>query len=223
MRTAAADAMSGLRHAPAGGDSNRDRDARVRPAAKPAVLFESAGRDEADLVAAVSAGDTTAFDELAGRHMRRAFAVAYRLLGQRQDAEDVVQESFLAALVKIDSFDRRRPFGPWLLRIVANRAINLRKARTLRQADPIPPGAASSGESPADAAQRSELRRELQRALARLPDQQRWVVELFELDGFTGPEIAEMLEMAEGTVRWHLHAARQTLRAVLGHHAVRTP
>jgi RNA polymerase sigma factor (sigma-70 family) len=69
---------------------------------------------------------------------------------------------------------------------------------------------------------RSELRRELQRALAQLPDEQRFVVELFEIDGFTGPEIAEMLEMADGTVRWHLHQARQTLRTVLAHFDVRT-
>jgi len=193
----------------------------MKASARP-VTAREADQDEARLVEAVKAGNAAAFDELAGRHMRRAFGVAYRLLGQRQDAEDVVQEGFLAALLKIDSFERGRPFGPWLLRIVANRAINLRKARALRHADPIPDGMASGGESPAEAAQRSELRRELQNALAQLPDEQRWVVELFEIDGFTGPEIAEMLEMAEGTVRWHLHGARQTLRTVLAHFDVRT-
>ena len=66
------------------------------------------------------------------------------------------------------------------------------------------------------------MRGELQRALARLPEQQRWIVELFEIEGFSGPEIAAMLEIAEGTVRWHLHQARQTLRATLGRSAVRT-
>ena len=189
---------------------------------RPVASSQEADQDEARLVEAVKAGDAAAFDELTSRHMRRAFGVAYRLLGQRQDTEDVVQEGFLTALVKIDTFERGRPFGPWLLRIVANRAINLRKARALRQTDPIPDGIASGAESPAEAAQRSELRRALQQALAQLPDEQRWVVELFEIDGFTGPEIAEMLEMAEGTVRWHLHSARQTLRTVLAHFAVRT-
>jgi len=201
----------------------RRRDADMKPSAIASTAAHEAGmRAEADLVDAVRGGDGGAFDELVGRHMRRAFAVAYRLLGQRQDAEDVVQDAFIAALVKIETFDRSRPFGPWLLRIVANRAINVRRARTLRHAEPIPVSAASGGESPAEAAERSERRDALQRALAQLPDQQRWIVELFEIDGFTGPEIAEMLDLADGTVRWHLHAARQTLRAALGPFATRT-
>ncbi len=208
-----------------------EQDAAVKPAATSAVAPDTAGvatdttaaSDERALVDAVRAGNGAAFDELAGRHMRRAFAVAYRILGQRQDAEDVVQDGFLAALMKIDTFDIDRPFGPWLLRIIANRAINARKARTLRQTEPIPHGAPSRGDSPFDATRRSEMRSELQRALAGLPEQQRWIVELFEIEGFSGPEIAAMLEIAEGTVRWHLHQARQTLRATLGRFAVRTP
>ena len=179
-------------------------------------------RTEAALLEAVRDGDHAAFDELVERHMRRAFAVAYRLLAQRQDAEDVVQDAFMAALVKIDTFQIGRPFAPWLFRIVANRALNLRKARALRQVEPIPASAASGGESPVDAAERGERRRALREALAQLPEQQRWIVELFEIDGFTSPEIADMLDLAEGTVRWHLHSARQTLRTVLARFAMRT-
>jgi RNA polymerase sigma-70 factor (ECF subfamily) len=201
----------------------RTRDADMKSSAPaPAIPHDASSRDEAEIIGAVRAGDSRAFDELVGRYMRRAFAVAYRLLGQRQDAEDVVQDAFLAALIKIETFDRRRPFGPWLLRIVVNRAINMRKARTLRHAEPIPETATSGGESPAEAAERSERRDALQRALAQLPDQQRWIVELFEIDGFTGPEIADMFDLADGTVRWHLHAARQTLRTALGPFATRT-
>ncbi len=174
------------------------------------------------MIDAARAGDAAAFDELVGRYMRHAFTVAYRLLGHRQDAEDVVQESFLAALVKLDTFERGRSFGPWLLRIVVNRGINLRKARALRETEPLPDATATNGTSPFDAAQQSELRTELQRALARLPERQRWIVELFELDGFTSPEIAEMLDMAEGTVRWQLHRARHVLRAALEPFSART-
>jgi RNA polymerase sigma-70 factor, ECF subfamily len=177
---------------------------------------------EADLIDAARVGDADAFDELVRRHMHRAFAVAYRVLGQRQDAEDVVQDAFVAALVKLDSFERGRPFGPWLLRIVANRGINLRKSRTLRHTEPIPEQVASREASPHQAAERSELRAGLQLALAGLPERQRWIVELFELDGFTSPEIAEMLEIPEGTVRWHLHQARQVLRAALDRFSTRT-
>jgi RNA polymerase sigma-70 factor (ECF subfamily) len=205
-------------------DASAEQVATVKPPATSDAAAQTAGvSDERALVDAVRAGNGAAFDELAGRHMRRAFAVAYRILGQRQDAEDVVQDGFLAALLKIDTFDSDRPFGPWLLRIIANRAINARKARTLRQTEPIPDGAPSRGDSPFETTRRSEMRTELQRALAGLPEQQRWIVELFEIEGFSGPEIAATLEIAEGTVRWHLHQARQTLRATLGRFAVRTP
>ncbi len=180
-------------------------------------------RAEAELIDAAKRGDANAFEALVRLHMHRAFAVAYRLLGQRQDAEDVVQDAFLAALGKLDTFERGRPFGPWLLRVVANRGINVRKGLELRRTEPIPEDTTSRSASPFEAAAHSELRDQLRRALARLPEQQRWIVELFELDGFTGPEIGEMLDMAEGTVRWHLHQARQTLRAALDRMSTRTP
>jgi RNA polymerase sigma-70 factor (ECF subfamily) len=170
---------------------------------------------EADLIDAARGGSGTAFEALVERHMRRAFAVAYRLLAQRQDAEDVVQDAFLAALQKLDTFERGRPFGPWLLRIVANRALNVRKARALRRTEPVPATVVSHDASPYDVTRRSELRGDLERALESLPEQQRSIVQLFEIDGFTGPEIAAMLDMADGTVRWHLHEARRTLRAAL--------
>jgi RNA polymerase sigma-70 factor (ECF subfamily) len=227
MQATVAELMGVMRQNAAGG-APPERTAGVLPFAKRASTATASSaapstKDETSLIEAVQAGDSAAFDELAERHMRRALAVAYRLLGQRQDAEDIVQDSFLAALVKIDTFERGRPFGPWLFRIVANRAINLRKARALRQAEPLPATAASRDESPADAAERGERKRALQQALLQLPEQQRWIVELFEIDGFTSPEIADMLDLADGTVRWHLHAARQTLRTVLGRFALRTP
>jgi RNA polymerase sigma-70 factor, ECF subfamily len=222
MRARATEVLSGLPQPVAGDVSAADRTGSPAEArgASGGVAPEPA---DADLVAAACAGDPTAFEALVARHMRRAFAVAYRVLGQRQDAEDVVQDGFVAALAKIETFDRSRPFAPWLLRIVANRAINARRARALRQAEPIPPDVTSGSASPLDAAERGELRARLEHALAQLPDQKRWIVELFEIDGFTGPEIAVMLQMAEGTVRWHLHQARHTLRAALGTVASRRP
>lgn len=223
MRTAATELLDGRRRAAAAVASS-GRTVRMTPGNESdAGPIVEGMRPEAELVDAAGSGDAEAFDEIVRRYMRRAFHVAYRVLGQRQDAEDAVQDAFLAALTKLETFDRSRPLAPWLLRIVVNRSINLRKARTLRHTEPIPEEARSPAASPHESAERRELRAELQRALAQLPEQQRWVVELFELDGFTGPEIAEMLEMAEGTVRWHLHQARHTLRAVLDRSAMRTP
>lgn len=163
----------------------------------------------------VRRGDAGAFDALVGRHMRRAFGVAYRLLEHREDAEDLVQEAFLAALERIDTFQPGRAFAPWFFRILVNRGLNARKARSLRATEEIPDTAAGGGASPEREAERAELRDGLRAAMAGLPDRQRTVVQLFELEGFTSPEIAGILEISEGTVRWHLHEARRALRQAL--------
>jgi RNA polymerase sigma-70 factor (ECF subfamily) len=171
--------------------------------------------DEPALVERLRRGDTTAFETLAARYMRRAFAVAYRLMGQKEDAEDLVQDAFLAVLQRIDTFEAGRPFSPWFFRILINRGLNSRKARSVRVVEAIPDSAASSGPSPERAAEQEELRRRLAAAMETLPERQRVIVQLFELEGFGGPEIAGILEISDGTVRWHLHEARKTLRRAL--------
>lgn len=176
---------------------------------------EAEADEEWRLVRRIRNGDLGAFDVLVRRYMRRAFSVAYRILGQREDAEDLVQEAFLAALEGIDGFQRGRPFGPWLYRIVVNRGYNARKARALREAEAIPEGTAASSPSPEVGAERAELRRRLAKAMASLSERQRLIVQLFELEGFSGAEIAEILQVRPGTVRWDLHRARATLRACL--------
>jgi RNA polymerase sigma-70 factor (ECF subfamily) len=171
--------------------------------------------DEAELVERVRRGEGSAFDTLVTRYMRRAFSVAFRVLGQREDAEDLVQDTFLVVLQRIDTFQPGRAFAPWFFRILVNRGLNARKARALRAVDEIPETASSTGPSPDREAERSELRDRLRTALAALPERQRLIVELFELEGFAGPEIAEILEISAGTVRWHLHEARKALRETL--------
>lgn len=179
--------------------------------------------DDSALVERVRAGDVAAFDGLVERHMKRAFAVAYRLLGHRQDAEDLVQDAFLAALEKIDTFHAGRSFAPWFYRILVNRGLNSRKARSLRKTEALPPDALSSSPSPLRETERAELREWLREAMGHLPERQRTVVQLFELEGFSSPEIAEILDLSDGTVRWHLHQARHTLREALAPFARRHP
>jgi RNA polymerase sigma-70 factor (ECF subfamily) len=171
--------------------------------------------DEAALVEAVRAGDGRAFETLVNRYMRRAFAVAYRVMGQKEDAEDLVQDAFVAVLQRIDTFEAGRPFAPWFFRILVNRGLNARKARALRTVDEIPEATAHAGPTPERETERAELRDRLRVAMGALPERQRIIVELFELEGFAGPEIAEILEISDGTVRWHLHEARKTLRKAL--------
>ncbi|HKT59915.1 MAG TPA: sigma-70 family RNA polymerase sigma factor [Gemmatimonadales bacterium] len=186
------------------------------PAAREAP--EPPDPSEAAAIRRVQAGDGEAFDLIVRRYMRPAYAVAFRVLGHREDAEDVVQEAFLAALANIGSFDTARRFGPWLYRIVMTRGLNFRKSRSRRAAEPLEDGGVASRDAgPAVAAEQAGLRDTVKSALAQLPERQRMVVQLFELDGFSGAEIAEMLGVSPGTVRWYLHEARQALRRMLAH------
>lgn len=146
--------------------------------------------------------------------MRPAFLTAYRVVGHREDAEDLVQESFLAAFQYLDSFDVERPFGPWLTRIVMNRGANLRRSRARRATEPET-DVVSPAPSALDESTRAETRDVLTRALTTLNERQRTIVTLFDIDGLTSTEIGELLELAPGTVRWHLHEARRVLRDAL--------
>jgi RNA polymerase sigma-70 factor, ECF subfamily len=185
----------------------------VRSSAEPAERLDEIG--DAELVERVRGGDARAFDALVGRHMQRAFGVAYRLLGHREDAEDLVQDAFIAALEGLDSFDAGRSFGAWFYRIVVNRGLNARKARAVRRTEELPLEVTSAEPLPDRVAEQRELRERLQAALAALPEKQRIAVQLFELEGFSGAEVAEILDIPAGTVRWHLHQARQALRSAL--------
>lgn len=167
---------------------------------------------DALLLERVLHGDADAYGSLVSKHMRRAFAVAFRILEHREDAEDVVQNSFIRALESIEQLDRSRPFRPWLLRIVVNQALNYRRGRTLRATDAIPDRTASLEASPDRHAERSELRTRLKKALDALPEKQRTIVQLADLEDMTSGEIGRIMDMPDGTVRWHLREARQKLR-----------
>lgn len=173
--------------------------------------------DERGLVLRVQQGDREAFDELARRHARRAFAIAYRILRHTQDAEDLVQDAFIAALDGIASFDPTRPFAPWFFKIVVNRALNAASARSTRERHVTVTNLWNNDAAAVefDPAERSEIRHRFQTALSALPQHQRLIVELSDIDGRSSTEIGEMLDLPRGTVRWHLHQARKTLRTAL--------
>jgi RNA polymerase sigma-70 factor (ECF subfamily) len=174
--------------------------------------------DEADIVTRVQRGDRAAFDTLARRYAQRAFEIAYRVLGHRQDAEDLVQDAFMAALDGIHTFDASRPFGPWFARIVFNRGLNARRSRSARESH-VRAGELQDEDGHSEAAnesvERSEIMEAFTRALGTLPEQQRVIVQLSDVDGRTSSEIGMMLDMPDGTVRWHLHQARKVLRQAL--------
>jgi RNA polymerase sigma-70 factor, ECF subfamily len=189
----------------------------VQPSWQASADAASSGESAQDalLVERVLRGDNEAYGGLVSRHMRRAFSIAYRLVEHKEDAEDIVQDSFLRALERIGTLDPARPFRPWFLRIVVNRALNARRARSVRATEQIPVGMASMTVSPVQAAENALLGERLRAALESLPERQRTIVQLADLEELNSSEIAEILDISAGTVRWHLHQARQELRNVL--------
>src|SRR5690348_15716672 len=171
--------------------------------------------DDRELVDRVKHGDATAYDVLVRRHLARATMIARRLLGNMEDAEDLVQEAFIRALDRISTFDESRAFAPWFFRLLINTGINARKARALRAAEPEHGEYPSKAANPLELAEREELRERFVAALGSLPPRQRLVVSMFEVDGLTTAEIAETLGISRETVRWHHHQARQALRHAL--------
>lgn len=170
---------------------------------------------ETGLVARTLAGDRTAFGLLVERHAPQARRVARAVLGDPDEADDAAQDGFLSALVKLAQYDPRRPFGPWLMRIVANAATDRRRRRNVRRAEPLDPSLVGGGPRPDADAVRSELGDRLRAALAELPERRRMAVVLFDVEGYSHAEIAGMLGIPEGTVRSEVFHGRRRLRALL--------
>ncbi|HEX6534346.1 MAG TPA: RNA polymerase sigma factor [Gemmatimonadaceae bacterium] len=188
------------------------------PPSGDAARAEERAEDRAEeraLVERVRRGDAAAFEVLVRRHLCQAYAIAFRILLHREDAEDLVQEAFMAALDHFSTFDAERPFAPWLHRIVVNRGLNARKARARRRAEPVPDTVGDDRAAPDAEAEYAEVRERFATALGQLPERQRLVVRLIDVDGLEAAEVAEMLGVAPGTIRWYLHQARATLRGVL--------
>lgn len=171
--------------------------------------------DETALVARARRGDPTAFDALVRRHLRGALVAAERLLGDRSDAEDLVQDAFLRALDRLPLLDPTRPFGPWFFTLLRNLGINQLRARRVRHTEPESLDAASPDALPDEELVRTEMRERFDVALAALTPRQREIVMLFEVEGWKGVDIAEHLGLTPENVRWHLHQAKKSLRVSL--------
>jgi RNA polymerase sigma-70 factor (ECF subfamily) len=171
--------------------------------------------DDATLVELARSGDGEAFGQLVTRYRRAAYLVALSVIGRPEDAEDAAQEAFLVALKRLDDCRRPSRFGGWLMTIVRNRSNNLVRREALRAMDPIPFSARSNSPTPEREAELSELRDEIAAALAELPEVQRQIVLLHDLEGWRHREIAQRLGLPAGTVRSHLHYARKSLRKLL--------
>src|SRR3954447_6324900 len=190
--------------------------AEARDAALPSVMgggraFRGRGRPAAAadgaLVRAAQDGSVEAMEELFRRYWSGAHRAAYLVVHDAALAEDVAQEAFLSAVRSLKRFDRRRPFGPWLHRIVVNRAIDHARAREVRREVPAdlvgePASFAPGGSLPTG---------DVLGALAALPPEQRAVVVLRHLLGYTPGEIARLLRLPRGTVNSRLRRGLDAL------------
>ena len=163
-----------------------------------------AGRDERAWVRGARAGSASDLEALFRAFWPRAFRAAYLVVHDATAAEDIAQEAFLAAVRTLDRFDRRRPFGPWLHRIVVNRAIDHARARKLR-------GETELDELYAAPDPASELDGSIVAALHALSPEHRAVIVLRHLLEYTPGEIADLLDLPRGTVNSRLRRALDAL------------
>lgn len=174
------------------------------------------------LVRATQRGDRQAFRALYEQYRQRVFRTAYRLLGRREQAEDVTQEVFVTLFHRLDSFDHRSAFTTWLYRITVNACYDVmrkqeRRAKyraddvDLHTVENLPLGSARADE---DARQR-EVQHYVERALGRLGQELRTTFVLREMEGLPYEEIARVLDVSQGTVASRLARARQQLAEVL--------
>ena len=174
---------------------------------------------DGELVQRARRGDERAFGLLVQKYGRAAYAVAYSVTGRHEDAEDAAQESFLVALERLEEGRSPERFAGWLMTIVRNRSRNLVRRESLRETDQVPVSASANSPTPDRETERMELQEVLREALEVLPEVQREIVLLHDLEGWKHREIADRLGLPSGTVRSHLHFARKALREALGTHA----
>lgn len=171
-----------------------------------------AALDEPTLVTRAQDGDVHAFEELARRHQDALFRVAVRVLGQRADAEDALQEALLDAWRRIGTFRGEAAFSTWMYRIVTNRCSAL--VRRNRPTVPLPEedtALVAGPDSPERSAEVDAELAALSRALQELPHEQRTCWVLRELEGLGYAEISQVTGAGETAVRGRIHRARAAL------------
>lgn len=191
-------------------------------------LMESVAIDDKVLIAKVKRGDERAYRMLVEKYQARAYKIAFEILHSKEDAEDVVQESFVKAYLSIKKFRGDSRFYTWFYRIVYNMALDLRRKHQRRGGDSVEFGeelmnindslaSHLGGEvsDPQGLTIRKETLERLKKALTELSPEHRAVIVLREWEGFNYDEIAESTGVSKGTVMSRLHYARKRLQELL--------
>jgi len=203
----------------------RQRDALMAPSkitVHPSAARSGAPADrgaELTLVERCRQGDLGAFEELYRAHSGRLFSLLCRMLGNPTDAEDLLQDAFLAAHRKLDTFRGESSLGTWLYRLTTNLCLDhlrSRAARTSQVTDTLDDEPRLADQASRGLAERAVNRMDLERALAQLPEGCRAAFILHDVEGLEHREVGEVLGIAEGTSKSQVHKARLRLRALLG-------
>ena len=192
-------------------------------ATRPAAIAPSAAglarADELALVERCRAGDLAAFETIYKVHAGRLYSVACRVLGNPTDAEDLLQEIFLAAHRKLDTFRGDSALGTWLYRLAMNLCLDHLRSRATRSGqltDALDDEYGLDDSGSRHLAERTVAKMDLERAMAQLPEGCRTAFVLHDVEGLEHREIADILGIAEGTSKSQVHKARMRLRSMLG-------
>ena len=177
--------------------------------------------DETGFLTLAQQGDRAAFGELVKRYQRRAYAIAYGFAGNREDALEIAQESFVKMYRAMGRFNTDLPFYPWLYRIVKNTSLNHLKKRK-RRGETSLDGLMESGvdfaskrRGPDGRAALGELRENIAEGMEHVSEAHREILVLRHVHELSYNEIADCLEIPRGTVMSRLHGARRSLRNVM--------
>lgn len=180
--------------------------------------MSNTGQDEGQIVHRLKAGDLQALNELMNQYKDEFYRLAYRILRNKEDAEEILQDTFLRAYQKINSYEGKAKLATWLYRICVNRCLNRLESRKARAAkvtgmDEIQnlPGLHNTEVE----YETAELQQKVNDAVARLKPDQQILVTLYYLQGFSCAEIGEILQQPLGTVKTHLFRARNSLKKIL--------
>jgi RNA polymerase sigma-70 factor (ECF subfamily) len=179
--------------------------------------------DDEQLIERAIGGDSAAYGQLVRRYQDRLFTSLMHVVSHHEEAEDVVQDTFVQAMLKLSSFRRHSSFYTWLYRIAVNTALYRRRRQ--RYDAPLETSHAGNGkhpvdpgEDPADGLLRAERAAQIRQALSQLNEEFRLVLVLRDVDGFDYQSIAQILNVSIGTVRSRLHRARSLMREQLRRH-----
>lgn len=177
------------------------------------------------LVRSALAGQAGGFDELIRRYQRQATVTAYRLLSNRDDAMEVVQDAFMKAFEMLKTLENPNRFGPWFLRIVSNLSLNRRRGRAVRKTVSLESGEEDRREwryilddgslSPGRSVEAADTVAVIREEIDRLPERQREALVLFAVQEMPQKEVAALMDCSVETVKWNVFDARRRLRAAL--------